>query len=572
MKLAFTATDQFSDMQKIIISLDVGSSSIRCTPFVLQTKQDGNDNETSSPVTAIPECASTYKGSSVKPGTGYIKIDIEGKTIVEIISSSIDQTLSLLRARKQEFEVVAVGITTFVMNLLGVSSDGTVSDSSHTCSYACNLETVEKQCVSLKHSLGVEKENELYQRTGAPIHPAYALPQLKSMYEKKDLDVKIWTTIASLCISEWTGQDIFSMPISFSEASWTGMMNFRSGEWEKDVIELLPKCCNDALPSISEEIFDGICKVYKERWPEMAQSKFILGFGDGACANIGSKCTNEERIAVTIGTSAAARIVLPLKVNHDVNREGENGNIESSKRRKVEEREDGDTFTIPKGLFCYRIDSDHILLGGALTDGGSVIEWIRTFLNLKDDDEYKKLESEAYTSYLKQSESSRSDNSLVFIPFLSGERSVGYRGSATGCITGLTRTTTPSDFLQEALQGVVMRLNAVLSLLKNANGDLEDTDPLIVASGNALDKNNVWREMIADCSNMDVILDEETKEATSRGVAILVAKQIQDYTSLPVENLVISRYSKPNPSRTKFWKGRQNLQERNIICMDQIWK
>lgn len=554
----------------------MGSSSIRCTPFILnQTKQDENGHETSSPVTAIPECVSTHKGSSVEPGTGYIKINIEGKSIVEIISSSIDQTLSLLRAREQEFEIVAVGITTFVMNLLGVSSDGTVSDSSHTCSYACNLETVGKQCASLKQSLGVEKENELYQRTGAPIHTAYALPQLKSIYEKNDLDIKIWTTIASLCISEWTGKDIFSMPISFSEASWTGMMNFRSGEWEEDILSLLPKSCKYALPSISEEIFDGLCKVYKERWPEITQSKFILGFGDGACANIGSKCTNEERIAVTIGTSAAARIVLPLKFDREVKREGEIGNNEPSKRRKMEEREDGNTFIIPKGLFCYRIDSDHILLGGALTDGGSVIEWIRTFLNLKNDDEYKELESEAYTSYLKQSESSRSDNSLVFIPFLSGERSVGYRGRATGCITGLTRTSKPSDFFQEALQGVVMRLNAVLSLLKDANEDFGDTDPLIVASGNALDKNNVWREMIADCSTMDVILDEETKEATSRGAAILVAKQIQEdyeYSSLPVENLIISKYSKPNPTRTSFWKNKQNLQERNITCMDQIWE
>ena len=75
-------------------------------------------------------------------------------------------------------------------------------------------------------------------------------------------------------------------------------------------MDLLPKACRDALPIVSNEVLQGLSLslVHKERWPEIGEGcRFMLGCGDGACANIGSKCTDVDRIAVTIGTSAAAR-------------------------------------------------------------------------------------------------------------------------------------------------------------------------------------------------------------------------------------------------------------------------
>lgn len=56
-----------------------------------------------------------------------------------------------------------------------------------------------------------------------------------------------------------------------------------------------------------------------------------------------------SRIAVTIGTSAAMRVALKLRV-------------------VLDER-------ISAGLWCYRYSKDMVLLGGALTDGGSMYEW-----------------------------------------------------------------------------------------------------------------------------------------------------------------------------------------------------
>ena len=77
---------------------------------------------------------------------------------------------------------------------------------------------------------------------------------------------------------------------------------------------LLPKECNEALPNIenSTDSFsmneysiytsNPMKNPYWERWPDLRNCKFVLGVGDGACANIGSKCSFPKRIAVTIGT------------------------------------------------------------------------------------------------------------------------------------------------------------------------------------------------------------------------------------------------------------------------------
>lgn len=37
---------------------------------------------------------------------------------------------------------------------------------------------------------------------------------------------------------------------------------------------------------------------------------------------------------------------------------------------------------VPRGLWCYRVDRHRAVLGGALTDGGSVFEWLRSTLAL----------------------------------------------------------------------------------------------------------------------------------------------------------------------------------------------
>lgn len=76
-------------------------------------------------------------------------------------------------------------------------------------------------------------------------------------------------------------------------------------------------------------------------------------------------------ISVTIGTSAAARVVLRLESTTSTEMEGDSSRVLAK-----------EAFCVPNGLWCYRLDKKRVVLGGALTDGGSVFEWVRRTLVL----------------------------------------------------------------------------------------------------------------------------------------------------------------------------------------------
>lgn len=121
-------------------------------------------------------------------------------------------------------------------------------------------------------------------------------------------------------------------------------------------------------------------------------AKLFLGVGDGACANVGSGSVDATTVAVTVGTTAAVRMVVP----------------------------DGwiDRFT-PCGLWIYRIDRKRLLLGGAISDGGSFMDWVCERLGgAMGPVDRSKLEADALLV-------PAASHGIIMLPFLSGERAPG---------------------------------------------------------------------------------------------------------------------------------------------------
>ncbi|RHY33385.1 hypothetical protein DYB32_001668 [Aphanomyces invadans] len=129
---------------------------------------------------------------------------------------------------------------------------------------------------------------------------------------------------------------------------------------------------------------------------------------------------------------------------------------------------------VPRGLFCYRVTSTHAILGGALTDGGSVFEWARQTLALPP----------------------------------GRERAPGWHEDAKCTISGITAATTPVHILRAALESVALRLGSIYALLGTVNvrrrgfakpirvGDFVTPDAQLIASGTALSASPAWRQII----------------------------------------------------------------------------
>lgn len=593
---------------KIILTLDVGSSSVRCTSYhVLDRRNKGEsygENETC--IEAVLGCSAFQTIRSVEPNTGKICLE---HSLFHKIDMIIDETISSLRQHfahiSTPFRVVGLGFSSFVMNLVALDENGHVVGADASLSYACNTLQVAEQCHRLRADLGPKKLAELYQRTGAPLHSAYALPQLCALYANPEhqpcKNVHIWQTIASACLSRWTGRDF--LPISYSEASWTGLLNFRTCQWDEEALSLLPEECRNALPPLADctdptVMENGIQELpqyctskidtttknanpYWKRWPELrgqgrgnndeeasSYCRLFLGIGDGACANIGSKCSTPSRIAVTIGTSAAVRVCLPMEINTDKE------------------------INVPHGLFCYRVDRSRVLLGGALTDGGSAIEWARSLLNLENNEDFETCMKKVQNLVTADYEAKHPKASLSMIPFLSGERSTGFRNHANGGMLGLTRNTTTAHFVKACMESVALRLQAILNIVRktlengnDANDDANKDDsakspPFIIASGTALEKNQLWRQMIADCSGMVVKVDRDSNQGTSRGVAIMVVASLamleidsaQSSTCFPEECVTAASVSEPHLTATNgYWKREAHAQNQLINAVMPLW-
>lgn len=487
---------------------------------------------------------------SVEPFTGQIlvsKIVTQVDACVSDVMNQLQQITQLGNNNNaSNFEVVSIGISTFVMNFIGLDAANNVVA---TLSYACNTPNVAAESRSLLQCCNEDEYEALRQRTGCySYHSSYALPQLRCYYRddevvhnvdehgnvigtKEVVDVCRWTTIASLILSSWLSncsrcsseegilQHVHELvpvinQISYSEASWTGMLNFRTGTWDEALMShYLPASARNHLPTICKDnILTSTGAISK--WPQMARAILLTGVGDGVCANVGSKCTVSNRIAVTIGTSAASRIILPIEIGDE-------------------------HFHVPKGLWCYRIDGKRVLLGGALTDGGSVVEWARALLNLKKDSDFEACLSQIHERVVSDPYHTHRNTCMVtMVPFLSGERSIGWRDGAKGCVHGLTRNVTSIDFMRSCLEGLMLRLAAVLKILvmyASQNGGMDEADDIfIIVSGTALERNETLRKMLANfCLGSRIVVDSEgVRESTSRGIALLaVAAHQADHSS-----------------------------------------
>jgi gluconokinase len=324
---------------------------------------------------------------------------------------------------------------------------------------------------------------------------------------------------------------------------------------------LLPDACCQALPELADFDDDrsiltqGITKdsSYWDRWPELQTTRIFLSLGDGACANVGSKCSTPSRIACTVGTSAAARVVLWSPVGSDTLQR------------------------VPRGLFCYRIDRSHVLVGGALTDGGSVVEWVSQLLNLSTEEAFQeclqKVEALAEMDLTTPGQTS----SLTVVPFLSGERSTGFRSQATGAILGLTRETTPAHLFKSCLEGVTLRIAAIVKLIQDTIPG--ETVPRIIASGKALEVNGLWRQMLSDSTGLEVVFDKDTEEGTSRGVACLVsmalakspARGTESTAFLVDEPVEASLVSSPRESSKDYWQHAARNQDGFINAISGLF-
>jgi gluconokinase len=436
--------------ESVVVAVDVGTSSARAALF------DARGEAIAGRFHQVPyETRVTADGG----------VEHDPTVLLDAVAACLDA----VHASTNDAEILGVGVTTFWHGLLGFGADG--RPVTPISMWADTRSAGEAQ--RLRATLD---EAALHARTGCHLHASYWPARLRWMAKSRpDLTTRAarWGSFGEHLEAQLFGEAATSIAM----ASGTGLFDQVARTWDPEALAVAGITPAQLFPLVDrDEGRRGLRAPWAERWPRLRDVPWFPAVGDGAASNIGSDCTDEGRIALNVGTSAALRIVT------------------RTPRAAV------------RGLWHYRVDRDVAIVGGATSEGGNVYAWFRETLKLPADEEVERA--------LAASEPDA--HGLTVLPFLAGERAPGWRGDRRAVIAGLTLDTTPLAVLQAALEAVALRLALVYELLAPAAA----SDHAIVASGGSLGRSPAWRRMIADALGHPIHWSSES-EATSRGVALL---------------------------------------------------
>ncbi len=477
--------------QRYVLTLDIGTSSTRAMLF----------DERARAVPGI-EAQVKYEMRTTPDGG----VEAEADELLGYAEHAIDEVLQ--RAGELAAHIAAVASDSLVSNILGVDENARAVTPVYTYADSRGARQVEDLRVRLD-------EETAHQRVGTLFHTSYWPARLLWLArERADAfrHVRYWMSLGEYFLFRWTG----ARACSYSVASWTGLLNRQGLEWDAEMVVALPISRDHLSPLIDHDEPVGILRAeYASRWPTLRSVTWLPTIGDGAAANVGSGCIDASRIALTIGTSSAMRVVIP-----------------TSSPSSTSER------VIPRGLWSYRVTRNHELVGGALSEGGNLHGWMLNTLRLDN-----VLDLESALAALEPDA-----HGLTLLPFLAGERAPNWNANARAVITGLSLNTQPIEILRAGLEAVAYRLSLIFELLRGVAPDTRE----VIASGGALMKSPTWIQIIADTLGVPVIASAES-EATSRGTALLALKALGVIDSLENIPASLGVVYKPNAARHEIY-------------------
>lgn len=335
----------------------------------------------------------------------------------------------------------------------------------------------------------------LHQQSGTPVHAMS--PLCKIIWWKEQVPEVFGTAACFIGIKEYIFYYFFGRYITdHSTASATGLFNIHDLQWNTASLEAAGITAAQ-LPELvsSDSIITGLLEKVAQELGIPANTRFIAGASDGCLAQLGSNALDKGHATLTIGTSGAVRMAIDQPL------------------------------TDPEGrLFTYVLTPGHFVTGGAINNGGVVLQWyLDSFLQSATE---KPLHVDAGLQQAMNTPPGA--EGLLCLPYLHGERAPVWDGHAKGAFIGVQPQHTTWHFMRALLEGMAMGLLSITEALEETAGKV---GKISVSGG--FTHSPEWVQLMADVFQRPMHLRQES-DASAMGAVLLGFQTLKIDTSFGV--------------------------------------
>lgn len=369
------------------------------------------------------------------------------------------------------------------------------------------------ECAEITLNIGGTKA--LYDTIGQPVLPSYTAPKIVWLRKHEP---RVYEKVAKVLLPKdfiryrLTGE--FATEVS--DASGTSLLDVRKRDWSPAMLSAL-SIPREWLPDVHEspEVTGRISEEASRLTGLKAGTPVVGGGGDQAAGAVGTGTVESGLVSSSLGTSGV-----------------------------VFAHSDAPFFDPQMRIqtYCHAVPGAWHLMGCVLSAGGS-LRWYRdTFAP-----------GETYDAITKGAQQSApvGCEGLLFLPYLTGERTPHPDPDARGVFFGATLRSTKDWFARAVLEGVAYGLKDSFTLL----ADIKVPVSQVRASGGGA-RSPFWLQINADViCQPHVLLNVD--EGPAFGAALLAAVGTGAYATVPEAcraTIKTTSETKPNPQNAAIYE------------------
>ena len=488
-------------MERYILAHDIGTSGTKAVLFNTDT------------ITITGDCTESYPTFYPAQGQAEHNPELWWKAVCTATKKLLEQT------KVKAEHIAAVSFSAIMNTCLPVDKNGKPLRNAI-------IWADQRGQSELPKLYAAADENAFYNITGHRINGTYAVA--KMLWLKKHENEVFKKTYKFLqakdfIIHKMTGAFV----TDYSDASHVGIFNMHNKQYESTLLKDLG-LFEDTMPGIKKSVDKaGLLSAEAARECGLISGiPVIIGGGDGCCATAGAGVYKPGMAYNVLGTSSWNG-TLSKTIIHD-----------------------------PEKI-CFslmHLDGIHYMPLGTMQSAGHSLEWLMNSLfpdfQTNKTARFTEINAEIDTLLKKGKHSS-----LIYLPYLMGERSPWWNPDARGAFIGLHPAADRAEIIKACMEGVAFNLKIILDSMEKNQGALSMR--LIGGGG----RNKTWLDIIASVWEKEIAIPEYILQATSLGAVLCAGIGLKIFPDFSAAEKInpIARVIQPNKALQNHYRTQYNL-------------